>query len=134
MIRFFLKELHEIVNYIKRNYTEIIVIGMSMFFMIFQIYYPLKFSLPASYLLYFLLFPLLTIIFLLRNNPFNYGLRLGDIKLWGFYVIITIIIGIPVLLLGSLFSSVGQYYTQRFDYYRYERCILYRSRRRNHVA
>jgi hypothetical protein len=52
-----------------------------------------------------------TILIILRKNPLDFGLRLGDYKLWSFYVAITVVIAVPVLYIGSLFSSVGQYYT-----------------------
>jgi hypothetical protein len=58
-----------------------------------------------------------TILIILRKNPLDFGLRLGDYKLWSFYVAITVVIAVPVLYIGSLFSSVGQYYTKPFDYY-----------------
>ena len=111
------KELREICNFLKRNFTETVILGMSTVFMVFQIYRPIKSSTVLSYLFYFVVLPLLTIFIILRKNPFDYGFKLGNYKLWGFYVAITVIIGIPILYVGSLFTSVGQYYTKPFEYH-----------------
>ena len=90
---------------------------MSTLFMIFQIYHPIRSSTVLSYFLYFVILPILTILVIMRKNPLDYGLRIGEYKRWRFYVVITIVLGIPVLYVGSLFSSVGHYYTKTFDYY-----------------
>jgi len=74
-------------------------------------------SLVVSYAAYYIIFPAFTILVILRKNPLDFGLRLGNYKLWGFYVAITVLIAIPALYVGSLFSSVGQYYTKPFNYY-----------------
>jgi len=116
MIRFIFNEIKEIFYFIKRNMNEIIIIGMSTLFMVFLIYHPIKSLSVVNYLLYFLLLPLFTILAVLRKNPLDYGLKLGNYKLWGRYVTITVIIGIPVLFFGSLFSSVDHYYTKEFNY------------------
>jgi len=117
MIQLFFKELQEISHYFKRNYTEIVIIGASTLFMVFQMYFPIKPSLVVSYLFYFFLLPIITIIIFLRKNPLDYGLRTGNYKLGTFYVIISIIAGFPILFLGSFFSSVGNYYSMEFNFY-----------------
>ena len=71
----------------------------------------------VNYLIYYAILPIFTILVILRKNPLDFGLRLGDYKLWSFYVVITVVIAIPVLYIGSLFSSVSEYYTKSFDFY-----------------
>ena len=72
-----------------------------------------------SCLIYYFIFPILTILIILRKNPWDFGLRIGNIKLWGFYIIITIVIGTPLLYLSSYFPSLNQYYTSSFNFYHF---------------
>lgn len=117
MISMFRKELPEIYSFFKNIYTETVILCMATLFLVLGRYQPIGSSLTLSYLIYYAILPVLTILIILRKNPLDYGLKVGNYKLWGFYVAITVLIGIPVLYIGSLFSSVGQYYTKPFDYY-----------------
>jgi len=104
MINLFKQELHEIYSFFKNNYKEAVVLCLSTFFLILAIYRPIGSSLVVNYLVYYAILPVFTILIILRKNPLDFGLRLGDYKLWSFYVAITVIIAIPVLYVGSLFS------------------------------
>ena len=117
MISLFRQELQEIYSFFKNNYREAIVLCMSTLFLVLAICRPIGSSLVLSYTVYYIILPMFTILIILRKNPLDFGLRIGDYKLWGFYVAITVLIAIPVLYIGSHFSSVGHYYTRRFDYY-----------------
>ena len=117
MINLFKQELGEIYSFFKNNYKEAVVLCMSTLFLVLAICRPIGSSLVVNYAVYYIIFPAFTILIILRKNPLDFGLRLGNYKLWGFYVAITVLIAIPVLYVGSLFSSVGQYYTKSFDCY-----------------
>jgi len=117
MINFFKQELGGIHSFFKNNYKEAVVLCMSTLFLVLAWCRPIGSSLVLSYTVYYIILPAFTILIILRKNPLDFGLRFGDYKLWGFYVAITVLIAIPVLYIGSLFSSVGQYYTKPFDYY-----------------
>ncbi len=117
MISMFRKELSEIYSFFKNNYTETVILCMATLFLVLGRCRLIGSSLTLSYLIYYVILPVLTILIILRKNPLDYGLKVGNYKLWSFYVALTVLIGIPVLYIGSLFSSVGQYYTQPFDYY-----------------
>lgn len=117
MITFFKQELQEIYSFLKNNDREVVVLCMSTLFLVLAICRPLGSSLVLNYTVYYMILPVFTILFILRENPLDFGLRIGDYKRWGFYVAITILIAIPVLYIGSLFSSIGQYYTKPFDFY-----------------
>lgn len=119
MINLFKQEFGEIYSFFKNNYKETVVLCMSTFFLVLAIYRPIGSSLVLSYAVYYIIFPAFTILIILRKNPLDFGLRLGNCKLWGFYVAITVLIAIPVLYVGSLFYSVGQYYIKPFDYYNF---------------
>jgi len=117
MINIFNQELQEIYSFFKNNRRETVILSLATLFLVLGNYRLIRSSLLISYLIYYVIFPVFTILIILRKNPLDYGLRIGNYKLWSFYVAITVLIGIPVLYIGSLFSSVGQYYTQPFDYY-----------------
>ena len=117
MINLFKQELGEIYSFFKNNYKEAVILCMSTLFLVLAICRPIGSSLVVNYTVYYMILPAFTILFILRENPLDFGLRIGDYKLWGFYVAITVLIAIPVLYIGSLFSSVDQYYNKPFDYY-----------------
>jgi len=106
MINLFKQELQEIYSFFKNNYKEAVILCMSTLFLVLAIYRPIGSSLVVSYTVYYIILPVFTILIILRKNPLNFGLRFGDYKLWWFYVAITVLIAIPVLYIGSLFSSL----------------------------
>jgi membrane protease YdiL (CAAX protease family) len=64
--------------------------------------------------------PILTITVILRRNPLDFGLRLGNFKVSGFYVIATLIVALPILYVASRSSLLTEYYTIRqFDVVKY---------------
>ena len=117
MINLLKQELQKIYSFFKNNYRETVILCMSTLFLVLAISRPVGASLVVNYTVYYMVLPVFTILFILRKNPLDFGLRIGDYKLWGFYVAITILIAIPVLYIGSLFSSIDQYYAKPFDYY-----------------
>ena len=119
MINLFKQELGELHSFFKNNYKETVVLCAATLFLVLAISRPIGSSLVINYLVYYAILPILTILFILKKNPLDFGLRLGDYKLWSFYVAITVIIAVPVLYIGSLFSSVSQYYTKSFDFYNF---------------
>ena len=112
------KELQEIYSFLKNNYNEIIILGLATLFLSLDRYRPLGSSLVESRLIYYTILPVLTILIVLRKNPLDYGFRIGNYRLWIFYIAISVVIAVPVLYIGSRFSSIDNYYTTRtFNYY-----------------
>ena len=119
MINLFKQELGEIHYFFKNNYKEAVILCMSTLFLVLAWCRPICSSLVLSYAVYYIILPVFTILFILRENPLDFGLRVGNYKLWVFYVAITVLTAIPVLYIGSLFPSIGKYYTKSFDYYNF---------------
>jgi len=117
MIHLFKQELSEMYSFFKNNFKEAVILCMSTLFLVLAICRPIGASLVVNYLVYYIVLPVFTVLFILRENPLDFGLRVGNYKLWGFYVAITVLTAIPVLYIGSLFPSIGKYYTKPFDYY-----------------
>jgi len=116
--KLFKQELREIASFLNRNYREIVIISFAALFLTVAGYHPIGPPWVSS-LIYFAVLPILTII-ILRKNPLDFGLRLGNFKVWGFYVIVTVIVAIPILYVASRSSALAQYYTlRRFDVVRY---------------
>jgi membrane protease YdiL (CAAX protease family) len=112
------KELQEIASFFKRNYREIVIVSLATLFLIIDRYHPIG-PLWVSSLIYFALLPLLTIA-ILRRNPLDFGLRLGNYKVWCFYVVVSFIIALPILYLASRSSCLAGYYTiQQFHLVKY---------------
>lgn len=119
-------ELTEIASFFRRNYNEIIVICLATLFLTVAGYHPIG---PpwTSALIYFAALPVLTIVLVLRKNPLDFGLRLGNVKIWSFYVVATIIVATPILYFSSRSSLLAHFYTvSQFDVMKYSiQTIIY---------
>lgn len=111
MASIFRSELNEICAFSKRNYGQIVVITLATLFMLFDRYHPVTPEWLGS-LVYFLALPILAIIVLLRKNPLDFGLRIGNWRLWGWYLGVTALVGIPVLLAVSRIPQLKDYYLE----------------------
>jgi membrane protease YdiL (CAAX protease family) len=105
------KELQEIASFFKRNCNEVLVVSLAALFLTLGKYHPIGPPWVSS-LIYFVLLPVITIM-LLRRNPLNSGLRLGNFRVWFFYVIVSLIVILPILYLASHISSLAEYYTKQ---------------------
>ena len=119
MSTLFKKELQEMACFFRRNYREIVLISLATLFLTVAGYHPIGPPWVSS-LIYFAVLPILTITIILRRNPLDFGLRLGNFKVWGFYVIATLIVALPILYIASRSSVLAEYYTiQQFDAVKY---------------
>ena len=119
MTKLFKKELREMASFFRRNYREIVIIGLATLFLTIAGYHTIG-PLWISSLLYFAILPIITIAVILRRNPLDFGLRLGNFKVWGFYVIATLIVALPILYVASRSSVLANYYTiPKFDVVKY---------------
>ena len=112
-------ELKELYAFLRRHGREIIVVCVASSCLSFQEYHSFR---PdwASSLVYYAVLPILSIIFLLRKNPLDFGLRLGNWRLWGVHLAVIVILGLPILYGASRMPSVARYYTQaEFQLVRY---------------
>jgi len=119
MLEFTKNEITGIYSFLKRYYPEVVVFCLATLFLTLDEYHPLSPQWLSSFI-YFAILPLLAILILLRKNPLDFGLRLGNWKVWGFHVILSIVIAGPVLYISSRFSTLEGYYTlQEFDLLKY---------------
>jgi membrane protease YdiL (CAAX protease family) len=113
-------ELKNLIGFLKNWYNEIVVICFATLFMILHSYREIE-NFWISSFIYFGIFPVLTILIFLRKNPLDFGLRLGNYRLWLPYVLIFLAIAIPILYFTSDMSSVQGYYRsgRNFDLLKY---------------
>ena len=73
-----------------------------------------------DYPLYYGLLPLLTILLVLRKNPLDFGLRPGNVRLWGFHLLVACPIIFLLVYLGTGTADVQKYYhVSNFKPWRY---------------
>lgn len=112
-------EFREIYFFSKRNYSEVLIISLATLFLVLNKYHSIC-NQWSSAILYYALLPNFVIVVLLRKSPLDFGFRLGNYKLWGFYAIVTCIFSIPILYWISHCSSVLDYYRiEEFNPLRY---------------
>jgi len=119
LLSFIDKEYQEVKSLFKDNFQVIVVLSLATFSLVMQWYRPIGPTLVTNHLFYYVIIPVFAILFIFRENPLDYGFRIGDYHIWLWYVMITIIIGLPILVIASRFSSVNQYYISQFDYYEF---------------
>ena len=113
-------ELKNLSGFLKNWYNEIVVISFATLFMVLHSYHQIE-NFWISSFIYFGLFPVVTILIFLKKNPLDFGLRLGNYRLWIPYVVIFLAIAIPILYFSSDMSSVQGYYRsgRNFDLLKY---------------
>lgn len=104
-------ELRELYAFIRRHGRETIVVCVASLCLVLQEYHSFRPEWGSS-MVYYAVLPILSIIFLLRKDPLDFGLRLGNWKLWGVHLAIVIILGLPILYGASRMTGVSEYYTQ----------------------
>jgi len=119
LLNFLRDELKGISIFLRGNGREAVVISSAILFIVLDRYHPV-WNDPASHLLYYIALPILVIIVLLRKNPLDFGLRPGNVKVWGFYVAVTCLIAAPLLYFSASIPSLRSYYkAENFDFVRY---------------
>ena len=119
MLKLLYQEYQEILTFLKDNFQIIVVLCLATLSLVMQWYRPIGPTLAINYIFYFIVVPIFVILFVIKDNPLDYGFRIGHYRVWLFYVIITIAVSLPVLLIGSKFSSVHQFYARQFHYYEF---------------
>jgi membrane protease YdiL (CAAX protease family) len=109
MIRFLKEELDGIGQFLKRNGSETIIIVSSTLFISLDQYNPIGNEWTSSFL-YYALFPILVILIIIRKNPLDFGLRWGNPRVWGFYVLVICLAAAAILYASSFIPSLQGFY------------------------
>ncbi|UCB42199.1 MAG: CPBP family intramembrane metalloprotease [Dehalococcoidales bacterium] len=111
MLRLLKTELRALYTFLRRYIREVIVTCMAALCLALNEYHPIRPDWVSS-LVYYAIIPILSIVFLLRRNPLDFGLRLGNWRIWGLHLAVVVILGLPILYAASRMPSVADYYTQ----------------------
>jgi membrane protease YdiL (CAAX protease family) len=98
-------------QFLKSYYTETVVVVAAGLFITLDRYHVIKNG-DFSTFLFYAIFPILTVLIILRKNPRNFGLGLGNWRVWIKYVLITCLISTVVLYAASFNHSLIKYYKQ----------------------
>jgi len=109
LINFLKQELKGLYQFLKRYKNEVVVLSSAALFLTLYSYHQI-WNVWFSSLLYFAVFPILVIIFFLRRNPLDYGLRWGNVGVWGRYIGIFCLIAAPVLFFTTFSPEFQKYY------------------------
>jgi membrane protease YdiL (CAAX protease family) len=119
MMRFFTEEFTGIWQFLKRNGNEIIVILSATLFMTLDHYHPIKNDWLSSFI-YYAIAPILVILIFLRKNPLDFGLGIGNPRLWIKYLLVICPIAAVILLVASFMPSMQSYYKmENFNFLNY---------------
>jgi membrane protease YdiL (CAAX protease family) len=119
VINFIHRELKGIGSFLRGNGRELVVTGAATLFIVLE-RYPSAGENWSGDLLYFAALPLTVIVLILRKNPLDFGLRPGNPGLWGFYVVVTCLLAVPILCFGASLPALRDYYRiENFNFARY---------------
>lgn len=103
-------EIHALGDFFKSNKNEILVIILATLFLILSRYHGFE-TRWLNFLLYYALLPLLAIILILKKNPFDFGLKVGDYRIWWLHVVIACGLSVGLTYVGLLIPGVKEFYS-----------------------
>ena len=119
MTRFFKEEFSGLGHFLKQYFTETIIVLTAALFISLDRYHVIKNG-DFSTFLFYAVFPILVILIVLRKNPLNFGLGIGNFRIWWKYVLVTCLIAAAVLYAASFMPSLQKYYKQEhFNFLHY---------------
>ena len=108
-MHFLKQELDNIYKFLTLNSNEIIIVVSATLFFILNKYHPIQNEWLSSFI-YFAVLPMLVIVLVLRKNPLDFGLRSGNIRIWGFYVLVICLASAAILYASSYSLTLQNYY------------------------
>ena len=119
MISFIKEEFVGILQFLKRNGRETIVILSATLFLTLDRYHPIHPQWLSTFI-YYAVFPILVILIILRKNPLDFGLRIGNPRIWVKYVLVICLVSAAVLYAASFSPSLQSYYQmEKFNFLSY---------------
>ncbi len=103
-----MNELSDIRSFVKRYGNELVIVPLATLSLILFRYHSLG-SLVLRYAVFFVAIPTAGLL-LLKRNPLDMGLRLGDLRRWSIHVLAACALAILLVVIGSRLGSVSEYY------------------------
>ena len=119
MTGFIRQEIGGILQFLKTNGSETIVVLSATLCLVLDRYHTIDPTWFSTFV-YYAVIPLLVIIIILRKNPLDFGLRVGSPGIWGKYVLIICLISAIILFTASYMPSLQKYYQmEKFSFLSY---------------
>jgi membrane protease YdiL (CAAX protease family) len=119
MPRLFKEEFTALGQFLKNYRSEIIIVVTAALLFSLASYHPIGSDWLNSFF-YYGFCPIIAIIFFLRKKPLDFGLGLGNPKIWGLYTVIFCIIAAIILYLSSFSPALKAYYLEKnFNFLKY---------------
>ena len=103
-----MRELSEIRSFVRRHGNELVIVTFATLSLILFRYHSPG-SLVLRYAIFFIVLPTAGLL-LIKRNPLDMGLRLGDWRKWLIHLLVAGAIAVVVVAVGSRFDSVSEYY------------------------
>lgn len=104
-------EISGLREFVRSNSKPLVIVSLSTLSFILFRYHSLGF-LVLRYALLYLAIPAAGLL-LIRLNPLDTGLRLGDYRRWLVHVLVACTASLAIVVIGARFESVGAYYEPR---------------------
>jgi len=112
------EELIAIGRFLKQHGSETVVVASAVLFLCLDRYHPIQPEWLSTFI-YCAVCPIIVIV-ILRKNPLDFGLRLGDYRIWGLHVGVICLIAAVLLYASSFSASLQSFYKERnFDFLTY---------------
>jgi len=89
MLNLLKQETEKFKLFLQNNFQVTIILASATLFLLFQQHYTLIFSRTLSQFIYYFILPITTTILILHQNLLDFGLRIGNFKLWFFYILLS---------------------------------------------
>ncbi len=109
MFSLFVTEFRALGDFFVRNGRAVLVVCLAVLFLTLDEYHPIEPRWAGAFV-YYAALPLLSILIFFKARFRDFGLRVGNWRVWGLHVLAFIVIGTPVLILSSRLGSLEQYY------------------------
>jgi hypothetical protein len=109
MLRFLKEEFAGISQFLKWYGREAIIIVSAALFITLDRYHPVGRDYMSTFI-YYGICPILVILLIMRKNPLDFGLKLGNPKVWGFYVVVICVVATAILYGSSFIPALQRYY------------------------
>jgi uncharacterized protein len=109
VILFIKNEFKTLYRFLRGNRNEITVIAAALLFISLDYYHPVWKEWFSS-LLYYAFLPILVIVLVLRRKISDFGFGTGNLRVWGFHVLIFCLVAFPILYFTRDSQAFRNYY------------------------
>lgn len=102
-------EAGRLADYVKKNRSELGIVSLGLLFLILRNYHSIGVAWQNHLFFYFIL-PIFSIVAIFRRNPMDFGLRLGEYKIWGLHLLVICPVIFLLLFISAKDPAMIRYY------------------------